>query len=487
MKAAIYLRQSKTREGSESLDTQEEVCREALTRLGFEVVRVLREPPSTSGYKNRGRSRKKFKILLEGFRDGRWQMVMAYKTDRLSRGGGPGWAPLLEAIETAGLDLDRAVATPSGFLSEFEIGIRATMDREESKKLSERMHDVAGRKAAQGKPHGSRRPYGYMENQLDLCEPEVAVLHEMAERVLTGHSYKEVAYWLNECGVKTTEGKLWYPITVRNLLTRTRYVGVREYEGERYEGIWTPVFDPETWERLQLTIQLRKEAAGNVPRARRYLLTGIAHCGRCGMPLNGTTKRDNPKRPLRRTYQCRVTGDTQRTRGCGGVTRNADALEDWIERIIVGDLDSGRLLEILSVERPDALAIKHVIDERNAQRVRLDGLVDDYATGLLKRAQFERAKKTAESELLRLERDLTRLTSLHSVFGMLPEGKSVREAWDEEPEDWRRTLIATLIERIVVDPGITKPYYELLNGTVARFDPTLVTVEWRNLNQKLVS
>jgi hypothetical protein len=60
--------------------------------------------------------------------------VIAYKTDRLSRGGGPGWAPLVDAFEAAGRDPDKAVATTDGWVSDFEIGIRSAMDREESKK-----------------------------------------------------------------------------------------------------------------------------------------------------------------------------------------------------------------------------------------------------------------------------------------------------------------------------------------------------------------
>ena len=62
---------------------------------------------------------------------------------------------------------------------------------------------------------------------------------------------------------------------------------------------------------------------------------------------------------------------------------------------------------------------------------------------------------------------------------MLPAGKSIREAWSEEPEDWKRSLIAGLIEKVIVSPGITKPFYDV-DGVVARFDPSLVLIEWRD-------
>src|SRR5680860_647514 len=164
-RAAVYARQSITREGSASLDVQVESCREAAGRLRVEVVAELIEAPSTSGYKNRGRSRPKFQELLELIRTGDVDCVIAYKTDRLSRGGGPGWAPLVDAFETAGRDPDRAVATADGWVSEFEIGIRSAMDREESKKTSDRMLDVRRREAKSGIPRiAGRRAYGFSED-----------------------------------------------------------------------------------------------------------------------------------------------------------------------------------------------------------------------------------------------------------------------------------------------------------------------------------
>lgn len=481
IRCVIYARQSKTRDGSESIETQIEACRQAAERFGFTVVATLAEPPSTSGYKNRGKSREKFKLLLSGFVNGEWEMVLAYKTDRLSRGGGPGWAPLLEAIEKANLDLDRAVATPSGFVSEFEIGIRATMDREESKKLSDRMTDLCAHKAKQGKPQGGRRPFGYQADMVSIQADEAAILREVAGRVITGESYKSIAWWLNDKGVTTSGGKLFYPLTVRNMLKKPRYAGLRVHEGKEYPAIWEPIFDAETWEQLQTTMMLRADSRPDVPKARRYMLTGVVFCGGCGKPLNGMTKRDNPSRPIRRTYQCRVQGDARKQHGCGGVTRNAEALEHWVRESVFAHLASSSLLELLGADATDVQVIRDLIAQRDAQQARLDQFVDDYATGLLERPQFERAKRTAESELERVRKLLTRHASSNAVLSMLPSDKSVEAAWAEGSDEWRRSLVSGLIERVVVNPGTTKPFY-YIDGKMARFDPTLVQIEWRSFN-----
>lgn len=474
MRAAIYARQSRTVEGSESLDTQVAVCKEAAARLGCEVAAVLVEPPSTSGYKQRGRNRPKFLELLDGFKNHQWEMVIAYKTDRLSRGGGPGWAPLLDAIETAGLNVDRAVATPAGFVAEFEIGIRAAMDREESKKTSERLRDVNARNAAQGRPQGSRRPFGYEADLVTIRESEATVLRQMGDRLLHGHNFKDIAHWANRQGYTTAQGRSWYPITVRNCLRNPRYGGIRSYKGTLYPAVWSGIFDAETWDHLQLILKLKSDKA--VPPARKYLLTGLVFCGRCGQHLTGQRTQDRPGAPVRRVYQCRTDSDTGLTRGCGGVRRNADALEHFIRELVIYRLDTPALTTLLD-NAQDNGQLRELLRQRDEQKQRLGALVDDYATGILDKAQFVRAKTRAQTELERLDSDLEAAQRQQRGHGLVPAGQTVREAWEANPDSWRRELVDLLIKKIVVRPGKTKPFYDV-DGVKMRFDPTLIDIEW---------
>jgi len=232
-RAALYARQSITREGSASLDVQVEACREAAARLELEVVAELVEAPSTSGYTNRGRSRPKFGELLNLIRRGEVDCVVAYKTDRLSRGGGPGWAPLVDAFEAAGRDPDRAVATTDGWVSEFEIGIRSAMDREESKKTSDRMQAVRAREAKEGVPRpGGRRPYGFSVDMSEHVVCEVKRIHEAADRVLAGESVWSICTGWNKLGVPTVTGRPSTVQTLTGILTSPRIAGFRTHRGK---------------------------------------------------------------------------------------------------------------------------------------------------------------------------------------------------------------------------------------------------------------
>src|SRR5690349_21503792 len=167
----------------------------------------------------------------------------------------------------------------------------------------------------------STDPGGLSANtSMQIEETEALILREMGSRLLIGYSFKEIAYWANEQGYKTAEGKMWYPVTIRNTLRRVRYAGIREHRGVQFPATWPAVFDADTWERMQLKIKLSADRFAGRPKARKYLLTGRVYCGKCGSSLNGETKHDHPDRPLRPVYHCRVHGDTQREGGCGGVT-----------------------------------------------------------------------------------------------------------------------------------------------------------------------
>ena len=73
---------------------------------------------------------------------------------------------------------------------------------------------------------------------MEIDETEASILREMGSKLLVGCSFKEIAYWANEEGYKTAEGKMWYPVTIRNSLRRVRYVGIREHRGIWYPAIW---------------------------------------------------------------------------------------------------------------------------------------------------------------------------------------------------------------------------------------------------------
>jgi hypothetical protein len=56
-----------------------------------------------------------------------------------------------------------------------------------------------------------------------------------------------------------------------------------------------------------MTLRLRHDRNGydhGAPKARKYLLTGLAYCGRCGWPLFSSRMYDTKDKTPRRVYFC---------------------------------------------------------------------------------------------------------------------------------------------------------------------------------------
>jgi len=214
-------------------------------------------------------------------------------------------------------------------------------------------------------------------------------------------------------------------------------------------------------------------------KARKYLLTGLLYCGKCGFSLNGETKRDQPGRPLRPVYYCRVQGDTQRKRGCGGVTINANALDWYIRESVFNNLVPEQVVDLLRDDEPSYDKLEQLLDQRAARQLRLDGLVDDYASGLLDHAELVRAKSVAIAELSRINGEVALLEDRKRRTEVLTVGESLRRAWEaNESIESRRALIGRSIERIEVFPGIAKPFVNV-DGITMRFDKDRVKIIWR--------
>lgn len=477
MRTIIYLRQSLDLSGAGLgiARQRSETTRLCRSRGWTDIMEIVDNNKSASSGKRPG-----FARLISLIEQGEVDRVVILRVDRLMRLNDE-LELLINLVErhpvtvvTVEGDID--LSTPQGRLV---ARVLVSVARAEMETKSAR-HKLANlQKAQAGKPHGSRRPYGYEPDLITVREAEAVYLREMGRRIISGHSYREIAWWLNEEHHTTTTNRPWLSLTVRNMLMKHRYAGIRLYNGVEYPGNWQPVFDKPTWHRLQAEIKRRRHEAQHGPAmAARYLLTGLATCGKCGVYLNGQMKRDRKDKPTRPMYICRSWGDTQKKHGCGGVRRNADALDAFIRDAVIFRLDSPELQKLLGRPAAHDDELAKLLTCRADHSERLNALVDDYATGLLDRAQFARAKVAAQTELDRIDREINAIGRSSHVSGLVSAGETVRQAWDKNGNDWRRELIKLLVESVEVRPGRTKPFYEV-DGKRYRFDPSLITINWK--------
>lgn len=465
----LYARQSRYRDDSVSIPVQLEACREAAQRLGIEIIRELQD--RESAYRDRGRGRPDWREMLRMIEAGEADGALVYLSDRLSRGGGPGYAPFWDACEKAGLDLDFVVATPNGFESEFLMAIKAEMDREFSKRLSGRMRDVKGREARSGRKNaGGRRSFGYHRSEkvrLDpesgdllpcpscgsmavdgICQAEAEAVRQGAERVLSGESFSSVTQNWRDRGLLTPTGKVWTVKDVAQTLRAPHLAGLRVHKGEVVaEGAWEAILDRATHEALKAG-----KATQPAPR-RSYLLTGHIFCGLCRSKMKAHPNTNRRGERLR-NYWC--PGKTTGT-GCGKTAVRADYVEPLVELAVIGALSVpgtiDKLRRLAGGREVDAGVVEALAELKDVEREldRAPGLQAKKETRLSDRSYA--AKVAAlEEERKGLERRLGRLTERSKA--LFTYGRDPVEEWDARTDvTWRGAVIAALFEPIIVMPA----------------------------------
>jgi site-specific DNA recombinase len=479
----IYARLSKNRYGlSTNTAIQVGECRdeaESEARLRgrtLDLVKVFEED-DVGASKFSKKPRPLWEQMLDFVRANRVDTVMSTEPERLCRKPADGdvlitlaeTTDLAELFFTSEESLD--LATPNGI---FKARQYFALAERESNKNSQRIRRKKAERAALGLPNGGQRAFGYSADGMEIEPGEKALLLQAGQRFVDGWSYTDLARWLNDSGTRTTEGNVWRAINVNLMLTRKRYAGIRVHNGAEYPAQWPAIFDRETWGKIQLTNQLRRErGASSTPAKPRYLLTGLLVCGRCGSRLGGTVikERHGPKR----YYRCKVRKELGE--GCNGVVRSADALDTYLTDMALARLESDEMAGLLRQEEPDDGRLADLLGQRKVIVERLDNLDDMFMAGKIDtEARLNRMRGRGAANLAAIDQEIDRLNRNRRSLGRLPVGWAARETWEANSDSWRREILSLLIDHITVNPAKRKPLYA---DTGFRLDTQAIEIAWR--------
>jgi DNA invertase Pin-like site-specific DNA recombinase len=499
MRTAIYARLSEDRAGEhENVAIQEAECREYAEQLGWEIVEVFSDNDlSASRYSKKPRPG--YQALLAAVRAGQVEAVLVTEMPRLYRR----MEELLELIDLAEQTPLRRVETTDGTGYDLSTGqgVHAAHTAVstawlESRRLSDRARRKKKAQAREGRYSGGPHAYGYTwtpvlkdrggkvlePGRLEVNEQEATVIREAVAKLLAGQSLRGVAHALNDAGHRTSTGAYWRPSNLKRVLTSHRIIGVRTHNGAEYPGQWPAILDRETWERVGLLLNTEARFKGAAKKAgRSYLLTGMIVCGYCGdHPMVGYSSADPRSKLSRRRYYCKSIDDRGVRVGCGKVSRLAEPVEALVSEAVLQVLDSERMTEVLTVAATTEEMAGLVVAYQE-RKLKLEDLVADYASGLLNREQLAQAKAIVEEAMEDLRRRMAKLQS-GQALASVPPGQSFREAWESADLDWRRSLVALVLDRVVLHPG--RPGNHRWRPSVDDprewcFDPTKVELRWK--------
>lgn len=469
--AAIYCRISQDREGAGlGVARQEEDCRSLAEERELKVGEVYVDD-DLSAYS--GKPRPAYLQLLADLKAGRFGTVIAWHTDRLHR------SPL-ELEEYIAVCEERSVTTltvkaghldletPSGRATARTMGAWARFESEHKadriKRAMQQIRD-AGQFTGGRFPYGWRRPDGETRPPYQINPAEAAVIREAAKKILAGGTLIGTAEHLNAQGHLSPTGQLWTATPLKQVLMRAKNAGVvQNDDGEVIGPSQFPAILPEDQWRAVVAIVANPDRKLKAPRHSRFLLSGLALCGKCGKTTRIKVVGDRSGKK-HRTYTCF-------SKGSGHPHKRREYVEAYVTDAVLAYLERPDTLKALSEglgQDPRTEERDNLAERADGLRRRRDAAAESYAAGKMSLATLERVTEAITRELEEVEARQVAMVSDGALTAVLGAG-DVRAAWEAASTDQRRAVIDALCTVTLLPSPRTGPRH---------FDPSTVRIDWK--------
>ena len=237
-----------------------------------------------SGFTGSNMERPGLQDLIKDVKNGKLDMVLVYKLDRLSRSQKDTLYLIEDVFDENNVAFTSMTenfdtSTPFG---KAILGVLAVFAQLEREKIKERTMMGKDSRAQEGKWHGGRWvPIGYdfIGGMLDINEYEAMQVKEIADLFLKHTPVRTIERLMTKKGYKHKHGE-WEAKTIRRVLSNPVNIGMIKNRDKWYKGLHDPILDEKTFEAIQKIMSERREQYG-AQRAHKTLLGGIVYCKNC--------------------------------------------------------------------------------------------------------------------------------------------------------------------------------------------------------------
>lgn len=501
-RAAIYIRVS-TQEQADRVSPaeQENDCRQLCATKGYAVARVYRD---IEKYKSNGRvvepsgtrsDRPQFRAMINDAREDRFDVIVAWREDRLYRGFAP-LALVADMLDETDIDIELVKESFDRKL----MGLKASIAKLELDAIRERtMMGIAAR-LREGKFHWPTILYGYnydSENGVTINEEEAHWVRLIWQWFGEGVGNLEIRRRLIEAGAPQKQSNSsnkkrkhqWSIMIIRSILHRDEYyTGIWKMKWGKIEGTKEPriyefsipkIIDAPVYEAVKKRSQQWKvHPAGNWKS--NAILAGRVHCAACGFKMGSIKKSTGGGKYTYYYYRCYSRQRVSRPENCANMVR-----QDEADAIVWGELWSvlsqpGRFEEAiqhrikeLELQETDATAdisrLEHQLDDLAIERQKVIGWArkgiiseEDLSTQLTVLTMQEKAaRRELQDKQLLVGNKAAQLLDLVEVFrqkvqrdlaALAPGNVPVDEKEALEQFKIKRRFVEALVKRVLIMP-----------------------------------
>jgi len=303
-RCAIYTRKS-SEEGLEqsfnSLDAQREACAAYVLSQAGEGWEALPEQYDDGGWSGGSMDRPALKQLLGDIRDGKVDIVVVYKVDRLTRSLAD-FAKIVEILDAKGVSfvsVTQAFNTTSS-MGRLTLNVLLSFAQFEREVTGERIRDKIAASKRKGMWMGGAIPLGFKveERKLLIHAEEAKEVIYIFNRYLELRSVPALADDLAAKGIRTRRrtmqsgrsigGVCFGRGALAHLLKNPIYIGRIKHKGAVYDGEHDVLIDPELFEQVQQTIAANRHDKGIARAAAAPSLLAGRITDPDGLPMSPT-------------------------------------------------------------------------------------------------------------------------------------------------------------------------------------------------------
>ncbi len=438
--SVAYVRMSLSRQETSPEQQREEISRLAKAE-GYKITKWYQDSGISGSESDK---RPQFMTMLADGALGRYEAILAWDRDRVSRGDSMEFDYYMYPLRQRGI---RVVTVREGVLDMHTMGgrmigsIAQEGKHQYVKDLAANVDRKMKHKAERGEWSSGVTPFGYVfgdDKKLHPASPDdVETVKEIFNRYEQGSSLREISDWLFSRGVLSSRGTKWTATGLSHLLRNPVYLGRVEYNKsstsrhkqfnpnknriENEPKDWIVILDAHPWlvtqkqfDRVAEIMNGNRRRTGRKGKNGTFALKGLVKCGSCGHSMNGWA--DQKVSPPVRKYLC---SNYTLNGGCERLNVN----EDELLRKVLFVLKEQFFAPLGGAGRQEIReAMERQLTQHNAAQV-----VDDSQLQKLKSSLNQAQRRLAEVSQDMVRHVETRIRELETQIAAMEDRKRERD------------------------------------------------------------